>query len=142
MNVFARWSLVIITVVGLGIDAYEHLKVAHNYVFNKTSTVSEATLFRTEAVLAIVAAVLVIVWASHWSAAFALAVAGGGLILLLVYRYNNVGKVGPIPNMYEPTWAVPGKKWSVAGEAIAIVGSLGLLALSLVRSRSRRSVAA
>jgi hypothetical protein len=138
MNVVARWALVVVTVVGLAIDAYEHLKVADNYRFNKTSTISEATLFRIEAALAIAAAVALIVWASRWSAGFALAVAGGGLILLLVYRYNNVGKIGPIPNMYEPTWAVPGKKWSVAGEAIAIVGSLALLAYSFaLRPRSR-----
>jgi hypothetical protein len=127
MNVFARWGLVIITAFGLAIDAYEHLKVAHNYTFNKTSTLSEADLFRTEAVLAIVAAVLVLVWFSRWAAAVALAVAGGGLALLLLYRYVDVGKIGPIPDMYEPLWGVQGKKWSVAGEAIAIVGSLALL---------------
>lgn len=141
MNVIARWGLVIMVVVGLAIDAYEHFQVAHNYVFNKTSTVSEATLFRVEAVLAIVAAVLVIVWASRWSAAIALAVAGGGLFLLLLYRYVNVGEIGPIPNMYEPTWQVPGKKWSVAGEVIAVVGSLGLLGLGFAGARRRPAAA-
>jgi hypothetical protein len=127
MNVFARWGLAIITVLGLAIDAYEHLKYAHNYKFNKTSTLSQADLFRVEAVLAIVAAVVVLVWFSRWAAAIALAVAGGGLALLVLYRYVNVGKIGPIPNMYEPLWDVQGKKWSIAGEAIAIVGSLALL---------------
>ncbi len=127
MNVFARWGLAIITAVGLAIDAYEHLKVAHNYTFNKTSTLSEADLFRAEAVLAILAGLLVLVWTSRWAAAVALAVAGGGLILLLVYRYNNVGAIGPIPDMYEPLWNVQGKKPTVVGEAIAIVGSLALL---------------
>jgi hypothetical protein len=127
MNVFARWGLVIVTVVGLVIDAYEHLKFAHNYTFQKTSTLSEAELFRTEAVLAIAAALLVIVWSSRWAAAVALAVAGGGLALLVLYRYVDVGKIGPIPNMYEPVWDVQGKKLSVAGEAIAIVGCLALL---------------
>ena len=141
MNVVARWGLVAVIVVGLAIDAYQHFNVAHNYVYNKTSTVSEATLFRIEAVMAIVAAVLVIVWASRWSAAIALAVAGGGLFLLVLYRYVNVGKIGPIPGMYEPTWAVPGKKWSVAGEAMAVVGSLALLGYSFASAR-RRPVAA
>jgi hypothetical protein len=141
MNVFARWGLAIVTASGLTIDAYEHLKFAHNYRFNKTSTLSEADLFRTEAVLAIVAALLVLVWSSRWAAAIALAVAGGGLVLLLLYRYNNVGKIGPIPNMYEPTWDVQGKAWSVAGEAIAIVGSAALLAYSFAL-RPRVSAAA
>lgn len=137
MNVVARWILVIVVVVGLAIDAYEHLKVAHNYAFNKTSTISEANLFRIEAVLAILAAVLVIVWRSRWAAAIALAVAAGGLILLVVYRYVDVGKVGPIPNMYEPVWGVEGKKWTVAGEAMAIVGSLALLGYSFAAPRRR-----
>ena len=140
MNVIVRWALIVITVVGLAIDAYVHLKIAHFYRFNKTSTISEASLFRIEAVLAIVAALLVIVWNNRWAAAFALAVAGGGLILLVLYRYVDVGKVGPIPNMYEPTWNVEHKKLAVVGEAIAIVGSLALFAYSFLTPR-RRAVA-
>jgi hypothetical protein len=135
MNVIVRWSLTVVVVVGLAIDAFNHFHVAHNYVFNKTSTISEATLFRIEAVLAILAALAVIIRASRWTFAAALAVAGGGLVLLVVYRYNNVGKIGPLPNMYEPTWDVPGKKWSVVGEVIAIVGSLGLLSTSFLGSK-------
>jgi hypothetical protein len=142
MNVIARWALVIVTVVGLGIDAYEHFHVAHNYAFTKTSSLTEATLFRVEAALAVAAAVLVIVWASRWSAAIAFAVAGGGLFVLVLYRYVNVGKIGPIPNMYEPIWEVPGKKASVVGEVIAIVGSLALFAYSFAASPRRHSVSA
>lgn len=137
MNVFARWSLTVLTVVGLAIDAYNHFHVAHNYTFNKTSTISEASLFRIEATLAVIAAVAIIVWANRWTALLALAVAGGGLILLVVYRYNNIGTLGPIPGMYEPSWDVPGKKWSVIGEIIAIVGSLGLLLGTFAGSRRR-----
>jgi hypothetical protein len=135
MNAIVRWSLTVVVVVGLAIDAFNHFHVAHNYVYNKTSTISEATLFRIEASLAIVAALAVIVWASRWTYAAAFAVAAGGLVLLVLYRYDNVGKIGPLPNMYEPTWDVPGKKWSVVGEIIAIVGSLGLLAASFPGSK-------
>jgi hypothetical protein len=141
MNVFARWVLVIVVAVGLGIDAYEHFRVAHNYAFTKTSSLSEATLFRVEAASAVLAAVLVVVWASRWAAAIALAVAGGGLVLLVLYRYVDVGKIGPLPDMYEPIWAVPGKKASVVGEAIAIVGSLALFAHSTATARRRRVAA-
>lgn len=135
MNAIARWSLTLLVVVGLAIDAYNHLHVASNYSFNTTSTISEATLFRIEAALAIVAAVAVIVWANRWSAAFALAVAAGGLALLLLYRYVDVGTIGPLPNMYEPAWNVPGKKWSVIGEVLATVGAFGLLGGHLIRAR-------
>lgn len=135
MNAITRWSLTLLVVIGLAIDAYNHLHVAANYASNTTGTISEATLFRLEAALAIVAAVAVIGWANRWTAAFALAVAAGGLALLLLYRYVNVGTIGPVPNMYEPVWNVPGKKWSVIGEVLATVGALGLLGAALVRGR-------
>lgn len=136
MKPIARWALVAVVVIGLTIDAYNHFDVAHNYALNKTSTISEATLFRIEAALAVLAALLVIARANRWTAAFALAVAGGGLALLLLYKYDNVSQLGPIPNMYEPTFDVPGKKWSIAGEIIAIAGSLGLLALGSLRAQT------
>ncbi len=142
MNRILGWALALVVVVGLAIDAYNHFNVASQYAGVKTSTVSQATLFRVEAALAVLAAVLVVVWASRLSALFALAVAGGGLILLVLYRYVDVGRLGPIPDMYQPIWNVPGKKWSVAGEVIAIVGSLALLAHGFVGARSERRVRA
>jgi hypothetical protein len=141
MNAIVRWSLTAVVVVGLAIDAVSHLDVAHNYVYNATSTVSEATLFRVEAGLALAAALALIVWASRWTFAASFAIATGGLVLLVLYRYCDVGKVGPLPDMYEPTWDVPGKKWSVVGEIIAILGSVGLLSASVLGAgrRTRQS---
>jgi hypothetical protein len=135
MNPTARWALTALAVIGLGIDAYTHFDLAHDYVFNKTSTVSQGTLFRVEAVLAILAALAVILRATWWTAAIALAVAGGGLALLLVYRYVNVGVIGPLPNMYEPIWYHE-KEVSAAGEALAVLASLGLLVPHLGRRRA------
>jgi uncharacterized membrane protein YagU involved in acid resistance len=113
-------------VVGLAIDAYTHLDLASGYQFNRTSTVSEETLFRVESIFAIVAAVAVVLRANIWTALVAIAVAGGGLALLLVYRYVNVGTVGPVPNMYEPLWFAE-KSWSAIGEALAVVAAVVLL---------------
>ncbi len=48
MNVIARWGLVVVIVVGLGIDAYTHLDLADIYTGVKTSTVSEAAQLRLE----------------------------------------------------------------------------------------------
>jgi hypothetical protein len=138
MNVLARWALVLITIVGLGIDAYTHFDLASLYAFNKTSVVSEATLFRFEAVLAIVAALAILIRRNLLTATFAFMVAAGGLALLLLYRYVNVGKIGPIPNMYDPGWFTE-KKVSALGEAVAVVGALGLMIEASVRRRHRRT---
>jgi hypothetical protein len=135
MNATARWILTGVVVLGLAIDAYTHFDLAAQYQFNRTSTVSQETLFRIEAVLAIVAAVAIIVRANVWTVLLAVAVAGGGLALLLIYRYVNVGELGPIPNMYEPLWFTE-KSWSAAGEAVATLAGLALL-VNVVRGRRR-----
>ncbi|MFN2518637.1 MAG: hypothetical protein ABR604_06265 [Jatrophihabitantaceae bacterium] len=142
MNVIARWGIVIVIVVGLGIDAYTHLDLARLDIYRgvKTSTVSEATLFRIEAIGAIVAALAVIVRANRWTAALAGLVAGGGAFVLLLYRYVNVGKIGPLPDMSEPFWYTK-KSLSLTGELIALLGSLALLGYSFAATR-RRPVAA
>jgi hypothetical protein len=126
MRTVVRWVLVAIAVVGLAIDAYTHFKTADNYDGNTTGTVNQGVLFRIEASVAIIAAVALIVRANMLTAAFALLVAGGGLALLLLYRYVAVGKIGPIPDMTEMLWY--GQKTSSAvGEAIAVVASAALL---------------
>jgi hypothetical protein len=135
MNSATRWALTGIVVIGLGIDAYTHLDLAHDYVFNRTSTISQGTLFRIEAVLAILAGVAVIVRAAWWSALIAFAVAAGGLAALLIYRYVNVGTLGPLPNMYEPIWFAE-KSWCALGEGLGALGALALLAQSAPHRRS------
>jgi ABC-type Fe3+-siderophore transport system permease subunit len=134
MNAIARWTLTGLAVLGLAVDAYTHFDLATQYQFNRTSTVSQETLFRLEAVLAIVAAVAIIVRANIWTALLVIAVAGGGLALLLIYRYVNVGQLGPLPNMYEPLWFTE-KSWSAVGEAVAAVAALGLLGGVLIGRR-------
>ena len=91
-----------------------------------TSTVSQGTLFRVEAGIAIAAGVLLLVRANIWTALLVVLVAGGGLALLLLYRYVDVGKLGPLPNMYEPIW-YPKKEWSAIGEGVAALAAAGVL---------------
>jgi hypothetical protein len=134
MNTFARWGLAVVAAAGLVVDAYTHLHLAHLYVFNRTSTVNEAVLFRVEAGIAIAAAVWVLVRPAALSAGFAVLVAAGGAALLLVYRYVNVGKIGPIPNMYDPEWFTE-KNWSLAGELVATAAALMLLGGALIGRR-------
>jgi hypothetical protein len=58
-----------------------------------------------------------------------LVVAASAFGAVVLYRYVDVGRLGPLPNMYEPTWAPPGKAASAwaegAGIILAAAGRLG-----------------
>jgi hypothetical protein len=117
--------LVAITVVGLAIDAYVHLSLAHTYDPVR-STFSQGWLFRLEALAAIVAAVLLVVRPNRVTAAIAFVVAASGLVALVLYRYVDVGAIGPFPNMYEPLWYTK-KTLTTIAQAVATVTALTLV---------------
>jgi hypothetical protein len=122
----------VVIAAALAYDAYSHLDLATSYDLNAAS-LSQGTLFRIEAMLAIVAAVLVL--ATRWriAALGAFLIAAGGLAALLLYRYVDIGAIGPLPNMYEPAW-FPEKTWSAISMAVASIAALIVLVL-----RSRRA---
>lgn len=112
----------------LGLDSYVHLHDAGFYDAVKTSVISQGTLFRMQGALAAAIGLALLVRPSRlwWSAAFIVAVSAFGAVML--YRYVDVGPLGPIPNMYEPTWAPPGKLASAWAEgAAAILTAAGFL---------------
>ncbi|MFI6286034.1 hypothetical protein ACIBCM_14955 [Streptomyces sp. NPDC051018] len=116
----------LIAAAGLAVDAFIHARLADHYD-NVSATVSQGDLFRVEAALASLAALLVLVWRRPPSDAFAWLVAAGGLALLLVYRYVDVGQMGPVPNMYEPVWTID--KWIAAvAQAVTVIATTYLLA--------------
>ena len=85
--------------------------------------------------MAIVAALLVLIRPRRSSWVAALLVAGSALGAVLLYRYVDVGSLGPLPDMYENTWHVPGKLLSAYAEAAAVVlAGLGLMAAVLAGS--------
>lgn len=122
----------LITVGGLIVDARVHLKLAVAYDSIKSSTVSQGDLFRVEAGLAIAAAVLILVFRRSLTDFFAAAVAGGGLVALLAYRYVDLGAIGPLPPMYEPVW-YPDKVDTCVAQAIATGASICLLLIAIGR---------
>lgn len=119
--------LIAIIVVGLAIDAFVHFDLAHAFAGNKTSTLSEADIFRADASVALVAAAALLVRPRWYTAAFAGLVATAGTAAVLTFRYVNVGSFGPIPNMYDPYWVPFGKSLSAVGEAAAMVAAIALL---------------
>jgi len=133
------WALRVGTAAALGIDAAVHARNAAAYDLVK-ATFTQGGLFRVEAGVACAVALLVLIWPRRSSWIAALLVAGSALAAVLVYRYVNVGTLGPVPNMYENTWHVPGKLLSAYAEGAAVVlAGLGLLA-QRSRTRARRRV--
>jgi len=121
-----RTVLVLIAVAGLAVDAYTHLHLASDYDPVKTSTLSQGDLFRAQAGAAILAALLLLVRPRRWTAAIAAIVAGSALAAVLLYRYVDIGQIGPIPSMYEATWYTE-KTVSAIAEGAAFVASVLLV---------------
>ncbi|BBH16858.1 hypothetical protein Back2_11450 [Nocardioides baekrokdamisoli] len=119
---------------GLVVDARVHLKLAGAYDSIRSSAVSQGDLFRIEAGLAIAAAVLILLVRKSFTDFFAAAVAGGGLAALLVYRYADLGAIGPLPPMYEPAW-YPDKVDTCIAQAIATAASICVLLVAAYRGR-------
>ncbi len=85
-------------------------------------------------------AAALIVLAIGRRAGFALAalIAVSALAAIIVYRYVNIGALGPFPSMYEPAW-YPEKTTAAIAEAIAAAAGLaGLAGSHLLRPRRRR----
>lgn len=126
-----RWLLTAATAAGLAIDAYLHWELAPNYdslVGSTSLSISQGQLFRVEAVSALIALLLLLATRRRFAAAMAFLVAAGGLGLLLLYHYVNVGDIGPLPNMYDPIW-YPDKTITAVSEGVAAAGALCLLLL-------------
>lgn len=130
----------LICAAGLAVDARIHLKLAPAYDAIKSSTVSQGDLFRIESGLAIVAALLVLLVHRRATALIAFAVAGGGLAALIVYRYFDIGALGPLPPMYEPVW-YSDKVTTCIAQAVSTVVALGLVFTPIHSSRRTESAA-
>lgn len=126
--------LALLAAIPFVIDSLVHAVNASNYDAQFGGLFAEGNLFRAEAAAAGLIALLLLVRPTRavWMAALATAVTALGAVVL--YRYVNVGSIGPIPNMYEPTWQAPGKLLSATAEAFAVVIS----GAGLLITRARR----
>jgi hypothetical protein len=130
--------LAVLAAAGLAYDAYAHFDLAGTYDAIKTSDLSQGDLFRVEGVVAVLGAVAVLVRPRRYTALIAFGVAASALAAVLIYRYYQVGAIGPIPSMYEPVW-YPEKTQSAWAEAIAAIASAGVFALAWpTRERTRQ----
>ena len=127
-------TLAAATAALLVVDAYVHLRDAGFYDTLTTTTLSEGSLFRGEAIAAIVGAIVLLIWPRPvvWAGVAVVAASAAGAVLL--YTYVDVGALGPLPDLYEPTWALPGKGASALAETAATALALAGLVIAL-RSR-------
>ncbi|MFF6883762.1 hypothetical protein ACFY9F_11295 [Streptomyces sp. NPDC012421] len=123
----------LLAAAGLAADAYLHAYLADRYDA-VSATVSQGTLFRIEAAVAALGALLVLVWRRLLAEAFAWTVAASGLAALLLYRYVEVGELGPLPNMYEPVWFTD-KNLVVIAQVLTLLAATLLLLTHRCRRR-------
>jgi hypothetical protein len=124
MNLFSRsWLSLVLALVaatGLGYDAAVHLHLAGSYDV-VGSSITQGSLFRVEAVVAALGALAVLLSDNRliWFAAGLTGLAGVAAVVL--YRYVDVGGVGPIPDMYEPVWFPEKIRSAYAEGGVAVV---------------------
>ncbi|MEU1465036.1 hypothetical protein ABZ467_30950 [Streptomyces sp. NPDC005727] len=134
-----RVLLQVVTAAALAVDAYVHADLAAAYDLVGRQ-ISQGTLFRLEAAVASLAALLVLLLGRRrpvWVFTFLVSVSALGAVLL--YGYVNVGALGPLPNMYESYWG-PKRTGSAIAEAVGAVTSLvGFLITGPPRPASTRA---
>ncbi len=134
----------LLTAAGLAYSAYVHWHLHDQYAGNRTSTLSQGDVFVVQAVACLVVVVLVLAVPARapfrlqlgvWALAFA--VAAGSLAAVLVYRFVDLGRIGPLPDMYEPVWYGL-KTRSAIAEAVATATSAAWFLRLLVGGRRGR----
>ncbi|MHB8340654.1 MAG: hypothetical protein ACYDB7_05700 [Mycobacteriales bacterium] len=105
---------------------YIHLQLSSRYAPNRTSVLSERELFLAQGVLSFVVAAALLAWGRAPAAVAGLLLGAGSLGAVLLYRYVNVGRIGLLPNMYDPGW-YPKKTLSAYCDAGVALTSTALL---------------
>ena len=129
----------VLAVAGLAISAYVHLHLAHLYT-TLGDTITQGDLFRVQGVIAAAVAVWLLVTGSRWAWWTAGVVSAVSFAAVMIYRYENVGAIGPFPNMHDASWQPsPDKMLSAVAEAAVVV--LALVWWAVVdRRRDRQPV--
>lgn len=133
MWVFLR----VVIAAGLAVDAYVHAVTASAYDFPAGGMITQGDLFWIETGAAALAALLVLAVPRRTTFAFAFLVAASALGAVVLYRYVDVGALGPLPNMYEPVWTADKLVSAVAEAVAAVLALVGFLWSPPARDRDR-----
>jgi hypothetical protein len=116
----------VLVAAGLAADAFVHWRFAPDMAPGPNApggTIPGDVLFRVEAVVAVLAGLLVLAWARRWTYALAFLVAASAVGAVLLYYSVDFGQLGPIPRMYDPAWSSD-KTISLVGEGVATLAAL------------------
>lgn len=119
----------------LAIDAYVHFNDAGLYDIGAGAAITQGSLFRAQASIAVVVAIALLV-RPHWIVwTVAVLVAASAATTVYLYTSVDVGRLGPLPDLYDPTWALPGKRASALAETVATgLSTAGLVATLWTRT--------
>ncbi|MET3812129.1 hypothetical protein [Arthrobacter sp. UYEF3] len=126
----ANVILRILAAATLTVDAVVHARLAPGYQSAASEGLGEGNLFLAEAAAAALVGLYVLIRGSRAAWVLALFTAGGGLAVLLLYRYIDIPAIGPFPAMYEPVWFFD-KTLTALAQAAAVL--LAAAALTLHR---------
>jgi hypothetical protein len=132
------WTLRVATAAALAIDSYVHADLIDLYARNRSDGLSQGDLFRIEAAVSALAALLVLglPWARRLVWVLAFVVAASALGGVMIYANYDLGAIGPIPDMYEPSWY--GEK-TLSAVAEAVAAGIALLGFLVVSHAARRA---
>jgi hypothetical protein len=129
------FALRVLAAAGLGISAYVHLHLAHMYR-SLGDTITQGDLFYAQGAVCIVIGLWLLVTGMRLAWLSAALVGAASFAAVMLYRYVDVGAIGPLPNMSDPSWyPSPDKALSAVAEAAVVVLWLVYEATRSVRAR-------
>ena len=121
------WLLRLATAAALAVDAYVHADLVQRYDPNQSGGLSQGDLFRIEAGVAALAALLIVLVGRRLVWALAFVVAAPALAAIMINANYDIGAIGPVPDMYEPLWYSEKTMTAYAEASAAGTALLGFL---------------
>ncbi|MET3719129.1 MULTISPECIES: hypothetical protein [unclassified Arthrobacter] len=116
----------VLAAAALAVDAVVHARLAPGYQSAAPDGLGEGNLFLAEAAAAALVGLYVLIRGSRPAWVLALLTGGGGLAVLLLYRYIDIPAIGPFPAMYEPVWFYDKTLTALAQAAAVLLAAAAL----------------
>ena len=115
-------ALRVLAAAGLAVSTWIHFDLADRYSTVPHDVIGQDDLFYAQAAVAIVVALWLLVTGSRFAWWAAALVGAASFAAVMLYRYVDVGAIGPLPNMNDASWQPsPDKAVSAIAEAAVVV---------------------